>query len=148
MSKLRSDILEQAKVIRAATQTLAAYAPDEIAAAQPLELYDKWVADTAYKVDKLLVHNGKLYRVARDLTSSAVYPPDSEGVLALYRPIDVTHAGTLDDPIPYVDGMDCDKDKYYSFEGNTYLCKADLKPCVWKPGTDGMWQWEKVKTEG
>lgn len=148
MSKARSDILQQAQEIRKATQTLAAYAPDNVAADQPLALYDEWAADTEYKQNNLLVCNGKLYRVAQNLTSSAVYPPDAEGVLALYRPIDVTHAGTLDDPIPYVDGMDCDKDKYYSFEGNTYLCKADLKPCVWKPGTDGVWQWEKVKTEG
>lgn len=144
MSKLRSDIFEQAKAIRAATQTLAAYAPDEIAAAQPLELYDKWVADTAYKADKLLVHNGKLYRIAQDLTSSAVYPPDSEGVLALYRPVDKTHAGTREDPIPYVDGMDCAKDKYYSYADKVYLCKADMPACVWPPDTAGLWQWEAV----
>lgn len=144
MNKARTDLLEQARALRTAIQAVAAYAPDNVAADQPLALYDVWKADTEYKQNKLLVCNGKLYRVAQNLISSAVYPPDAEGVLALYRPIDVTHAGTLDDPIPYVDGMDCDKDKYYSFEGNTYLCKADLKPCVWKPGTDGIWQWEAV----
>lgn len=143
MSKVRSDILQQAQEIRKATQTLAAYAPDEIAAAQPLELYDKWVADTAYKADKLLVHNGKLYRVAQNLTSSAVYPPDAEGVLALYRPVDKTHAGTQEDPIPYVYGMDCTSGKYYSYNGKIYLCKADLKPCIWNPDSS-IWQWEAV----
>ena len=144
MSKARTDLLEQARALRAATQTVAAYAPDDVAADQPLALYDAWKADTEYKQDKLLVYNGKLYRVAQNLTSSEVYPPDAEGALALYRPVDKTHAGTQDDPIPYVYGMDCAKDKYYSYAGKVYLCKADMPACVWPPDTAGLWQWEAV----
>lgn len=144
MSKARSDILQQAQAIRKATQTIAAYAPDEVAVDQPLALYDAWKADTEYKQNKLLVCNGKLYRVAQNLTSSAVYPPDAEGVLALYRPVDKTHAGTQEDPIPYVYGMDCAKDKYYSYADKVYLCKADMPACVWPPDTAGIWQWEAV----
>ena len=33
--------------------------------------------------------------------------------------------------------------KYYSYNGKIYLCKADLKPCVWNPDS-GIWQWEAV----
>lgn len=145
--KPRTDLLEQARALRAATQTVAAYAPDDVAADQPLALYDAWKADTEYQQDKLLVHNGKLYRVAQNLTSSVVYPPDAEGVLALYRPVDKTHAGTLEDPIPYVYGMDCVEGKYYSYEDKLYLCKADMPSCIWTPGTAGLWQWEEVQSD-
>ena len=31
------------------------------------------------------------------------------------------------------------------YEGVTYLCKSDMLPCVWAPGSDGTeWQWEAV----
>lgn len=143
MNKARTDLLEQARALRTAIQAVAAYAPDNVAADQPLALYDVWKANTEYKQNKLLVCNGKLYRVAQNLTSSAVYPSDAEGVLALYRPVDKTHAGTQGDPIPYVYGMDCTSSKYYSYNGKIYLCKADLKPCVWNPDS-GIWQWEAV----
>lgn len=144
MNKARTDLLEQARALRTAIQAVAAYAPDNVAADQPLALYDVWKADTEYKQNKLLVCNGKLYRVAQNLTSSAVYPPDAEGVLALYRPVDKTHAGTQEDPIPYVYGMDCTSGKYYSYNGKICLCKADMPACVWPPDTAGLWQWEAV----
>ena len=61
-----------------------------------------------------------------------------------YRPLVPGHAGTIEDPIPWVSGMDVDEGKYYSFSRKTYLAKADMKPCVWTPGTPGLWQWEEV----
>ena len=91
-----------------------------------------------------LVHNGQTYRVVQDVTPIESQPPDMDGMLAVYRPIEREHAGTLTDPIPWVYGMDCYSGKYYSYEGNTYLCKADMIPCVWAPGTAGLWQWEAV----
>lgn len=71
-------------------------------------------------------------------------PPHGEGMLAVYRPIDKAHTGTQEDPIPWVYGMDCTAGLYYSYNGVVYLCKADMKPCVWAPGTAGLWQWEAV----
>ena len=40
--------------------------------------------------------------------------------------------------------MNCEEGKYYSYEGKTYLCKQTMTPCVWAPGTAGLWQWEEV----
>ena len=91
-----------------------------------------------------LMHAGQCYRVVQAVTPLESQPPDSDGMLAIYRPIDKEHAGTLKDPIPWVNGMDCFKDKYYSNEGKVYLCKQDMTPCVWAPGTPGLWQWEVV----
>lgn len=71
-------------------------------------------------------------------------PPHGEGMLAVYRPIDKGHAGTVDDPILWEYGMNCYEGKYYSHSGKTYLCKQNMTPCVWEPGTPGLWQWELV----
>ena len=91
-----------------------------------------------------LTHKGQCYRVVQSVTPIESQPPGGEGMLAIYRPIEREHTGTLADPIPWVYGMDCYSGKYYSYEGNTYLCKADMIPCVWAPGTAGLWQWEAV----
>lgn len=122
------------------------YAADEVAASLPVEIYDAWTPGEHYAKDKLLQHGGKLYRVAQELDASEVYPPDSEGVLALYRPVEPSHAGTLEDPIPWVYGMDCLAGQYFSYEGKVYRVATggDMIPCVWAPGTAGLWQWEEV----
>ena len=66
-------------------------------------------------------------------------------MLAVYRPSDREHAGTLADPIPWVYGMDCLEGKYYSCEGKRYLAKLDMLPCVWTPGSAGTSTvWEEV----
>ena len=92
-----------------------------------------------------LVHNGQTYRVVQDVTPIESQPPDMDGMLAVYRPIEREHAGTMTDPIPWVSGMDCKEGKYYNYEGKTYLCKSDMLPCVWPPDTPDMWQWEVVE---
>ena len=91
-----------------------------------------------------LMHEGQCYRVVQDVTPLENQPPDMEGMLAIYRPIEREHTGTLADPIPWVSGMDCKEGKYYRYEDKTYLCKADMIPCMWPPDTPDLWQWEVV----
>ena len=91
-----------------------------------------------------LVYNGQTYRVVQDVTPLESQPPDMEGMLAICRPVEREHAGTMADPIPWVSGMDCKEGKYYRYEDKTYLCKSDMLPCVWPPDTPDMWQWEVV----
>jgi len=93
-----------------------------------------------------LMHNGQCYRQVQSgaVTPIESQPPGGDGMLAVYRPIDREHAGALSDPIPWVSGMDCKEGKYYRYEDKTYLCKGDMIPCVWTPGTAGLWQWEAV----
>lgn len=93
-----------------------------------------------------LMHSGQCYRQsqAAPVTPQAHQPPGGEGMLAVYRPIDREHAGTMADPIPWVSGMDCEEDKYYSHEGTIYRARQDMRPCVWPPDTPGLWQWEVV----
>ena len=96
--------------------------------------------------DTIVNDGGTLYRVVQDNTTpQAGQPPHGEGMLAVYRPIDVGSTGGADEPIPWLYGMDCYEGKYYSYEGKTYLCKQNMTPCVWAPNTPGLWQWEVLE---
>ena len=123
--------------------------PDETALEMP-DLFRTWeevLADGKTVAENSIINDGgTLYRVVAPggVLPQAHQPPHGEGMLAVYRPIDTAHAGTLEDPIPWVYGMDCTSGLYYSYNAAVYLCKADMKPCVWAPGTAGLWQWEAV----
>ena len=90
--------------------------------------------------------NQTLYRIEQDLVKPIEnQPPHADGMLAVYRPISPEHAGTLEDPIPWVYGMDCLEGVYFSYNDHVYRVTAggDMKPCVWAPDS-GIWQWELV----
>lgn len=108
-------------------------------------LFEAWAAGTKYVKGNRLVHEGVVYEVQQAVTAQAHQAPGSTGMLAIYRPISAsgdTADGSRDKPYAYLNGMDVSTGKYYSFEGKLYLAKSDMKPCVWNPGTAGMWQWE------
>lgn len=105
----------------------------------------EWAAGQNYKAGDIVNRNGTAYRVVQDVLSLENQPPDADGMLAVYRPISLTSSGTIDDPIPFENGMDVTSGTYYSYNGKVYLAKADMLPCVWPPDTPGLWQWEEVK---
>ena len=121
--------------------------PDEQALEMP-DLFYTWdealAAGEELAANTVLNLDGQLYRVVQAVTPQAHQRPDGEGMLAIYRPIDETHAGTEDDPIPFVYGMDTEQGKYYSYNGKLYLCNLTMAPCVWPPDTAGLWQWTEV----
>ena len=154
----QADIDSMTSVMQqAAPQQLAAFARVMAVQAAPTltdnqaltmpDLFPTWeqVLEEAQplKKDSIINDGGTLYRVVQDNTiPQAHQPPHGEGMLAVYRPIDKSHEGTADDPIPWIYGMDCHEGTYYSYNGKTYLCKSDMLPCVWAPDTAGLWQWE------
>ena len=110
--------------------------------------WDEVLADGSDLAENEVINDGgQLYRVVQDGTTPQEHqPPHGEGMLAVYRPIDKQHAGTPSDPIPWVSGMDCEEDKYYSHEGTIYRARQNMKPCVWEPGSDGSdTVWEVYK---
>ncbi len=124
---------QQETVIRAAAQTL----PDDVAAQAPL-LYPAWDWQSC-KRDMIVNYNGQLYRVLNIPTDNR--PPDAAGMLAIYRPIVPAHAGATADPIPWVYGMDCKAGLYYGYADQLWLCKSNMAPCTWIPGTaPTMWE--------
>lgn len=138
MSKARSDILEQAKAIRAATQTLVAYAPDDAALAAPAVLFDEWSANgVAYVKGDIRQHDGLLYRCIQAHTSQSDWTP-SAAVSLWTRIADPTQewpewiqpAGAHD---AYAKGAKV------SHNGKHYVSTADAN--VWEPGVYG---WEEA----
>ena len=145
-AKLSGQLSAAAKLyVQAATDV-----PDETALEMP-DLFKTWeevlAAGQNVAQNAIINDGGTLYRVvaAGGVLPQEHQPPHGEGMLAVYRPIDTAHAGTLEDPIPWVYGMDCTEGLYYSYNATVYLCKANMTPCVWAPGTAGLWQWEAVE---
>ena len=94
---------------------------DDNTALTGIELYPVWAVGIAVAKDSRYQYNGKLYKVVQAHTTQADWTPDVTP--ALWTVIDVTHAGTIDDPIPAVAGMEYVYGKYY-IEGETvYICK-------------------------
>ena len=98
---------------------------------------------------RIITKDGQPYRVAQEVTPQAQQTPGMDGMLAIYRPIDEGHAGTLEDPVPWVYGMDCLAGTYYSYNGDIYLVEpgGNMIPCTWPPDTAGMWQWKKITSK-
>lgn len=140
---------QQAVTLMRAMARTTTNIPDAVALSIP-DILPTWQEFLDRKMDipsgVCLMHDGQCYRQAQSapIKPEAHRPPGSPGMSAVYRPIVSGHAGTLDDPIPWVYEMDCYNGKYYSHGEQTYLCKQDMTPCVWAPGTAGVWQWEVV----
>ena len=94
---------------------------DDNTALTGMELYPVWAVGIAVSVGDRYQYNGKLYKCVQAHTTQADWTPDITP--ALWAVIDVTYAGTIDDPIPAVAGMEYVYGKYY-IEGKTiYICK-------------------------
>lgn len=94
---------------------------DDNTALTGIELYPVWTVGIAVAKDSRYQYNGKLYKCVQAHTTQTDWQPDVTP--ALWTVIDVAHAGTIDDPIPAVAGMEYVYGKYY-IEGETvYICK-------------------------
>ena len=72
----RTDILEQAKAIRAATQEMGRTAADDVALSCPA-LFDEWKAGVDYVTGDIRKRNGNLYRCLQDRTSQEDWTPEA-----------------------------------------------------------------------
>lgn len=71
-------------------------------------------------------HDGKLYRTEQPTYKFvAHYVPGAAGTESLFSKVDKSHAGTIDDPIPYEGNMEIYNGLHYSQHGITYLCIRD-----------------------
>ena len=72
-----------------------------------------------------LTHGGKLWRTEQpEMTIQEHYAPGT-GTESLYSEICESHAGTLEDPIPYNGNMALESGKYYSQNSKIYRCTRD-----------------------
>ena len=73
------------------------------------------------KAGTVLRHGNRLWRAVQTHTPLSIYPPSID-TASLYTKVDKSHAGTLEDPIPYEQNMAFEQGKYYSQYGVVYLC--------------------------
>ena len=94
-------------------------------AAAAVELFPKWEYPHDYVVGDRVndISTNKLYKCVQAHTSQALWEPAATP--ALWVVIDVTHAGTQDDPIPASRGMEYVYGLYYrdGEDGKLYLCQ-------------------------
>ena len=93
-------------------------------------VYDTWeyLAEIKYTAENAgfrFRHGKQLYKTRQDKHTFAPEWVPGINTAALYEAIDIEHAGTVDDPIPYAQGMELFAGKYYSEDGVTYLCTRD-----------------------
>lgn len=70
-------------------------------------------------------HGGKLWRTEQpEMTIQEHYAPGM-GTESLYSEVCETHAGTLEDPIPYNGNMALESGKYYMQDVKIYRCTRD-----------------------
>lgn len=106
-------------------------ATDDVAA-RSTELYPDWAAGLEVKAGDRYQCDGLLYKALQDHVTQDNWKP-GQATASIWQVIDVTHAGTLDDPIPFALNMEVYKDKYYTWEGKTYLCTRDSGIALQKP---------------
>ena len=84
---------------------------DDNTALRMLPFYPEWAAGTTYTVGYKVKRNGRLWRVLQAHTSQVGWEP--ENAASLWEQINETHAGTMDDPIPYSGNMALTDGLYY-----------------------------------
>ena len=112
----------KAKQLRQLIEQLAVTLDDETALTG-VELFPIWTIDRAYAVGDKVQRGGKLWRCIQAHTSQAGWEP--ENAASLWTEICESHAGTLEDPIPYSGNMALESGKYYSQDGKVYRCTRD-----------------------
>ena len=109
-----------AMLIRQQINTLTV---DDNTALRMLEFYPAWASDTDYTEGYKVQRSGRLWRCLQAHTSQAGWEP--ENAASLWTEICESHAGTLEDPIPYSGNMALESGKYYSQNSKTYRCIRD-----------------------
>ena len=96
---------------------------DDNTALRMVAFYPEWAENAEYTIGYKVQHNGKLWRCIQAHTSQAGWEP--ENAASLWTEICESHAGTLEDPIPYSGNMALESGKYYSQDNKVYRCTRD-----------------------
>lgn len=107
-------------LISAQINTLAV---DDNTALRMMAFYPEWAGGTAYPVGHKVRYSGKLWRVIQAHTAQVGWEP--ENAASLWEQICESHAGTLEDPIPYDGNMALTAGLYYHQDYEIYRCTRD-----------------------
>jgi len=97
------------------------------------DMYPEWSEFINKKLTQgmKVQYDNKLYKVRQGIAAVLENQPPSIYTAALYEEINETHAGTLEDPIPYNNNMELEEGKYYSQNEVTYLCTRSTGQAVY-----------------
>lgn len=137
--KLEPDMYEMVSAVRMMAQPqLLTLSDDE--AVKVKALYDPWASKIGKEIkkDNKVYYDDKLFKARQDINPVLENQPPGSGTQSLYEEINETHAGTLEDPIPYnsehdplFSGMELEEGKYYIQDGITYLCTRNMDIAVY-----------------
>jgi hypothetical protein len=133
----RSRPLTEAEVSRMLiTQQINTLTVDDNTALRMRDFYPTFesiVGQTIEKQGFKFTYADKLWAtVQHNLLIQAHYPPGI-GMESLYTEVCETHAGTMEDPIPYNGNMRLENGKYYIQDNVIYLCTRDTVNPVYNP---------------
>jgi hypothetical protein len=105
----------------------AAQSLEDAVAITAVELFPYWkqLVSAGKTVEKgfRFQYEGQLYRTEQpSYTFVETYVPGSAGTESLFSRVDESHAGTLDDPIPYERNMEIYEGLYYVQNDVVYKC--------------------------
>ena len=127
---MRTDILQQARAIRASMDAAAIVLTDEQAAKAP-RLYPTWAAGLTVKAGDRLYYPGtdRLYKVVSDHTTQADWTPDTAA--SLYKAIGMTSEGYPEWAQPLGASDAYNTGDIVSYNGKLY--KSTIDANVWAP---------------
>ena len=96
---------------------------DDNTALRMTTFYPEWAANAEYTIGYKVQRSGRLWRCLQAHTSQAGWEP--ENAASLWTEICESHAGTLEDPIPYNGNMALESGKYYMQNSKIYRCTRD-----------------------
>lgn len=101
---------------------------DDNTALDHMDMFDDWKAGVLYKVGQERKYppedpEALLYKCTNEHTSQSDWTPDV--AKTLWAVVNKSNAGTIDDPIPAVVGMEYTKGLYYIEDGVTYLMNRE-----------------------
>lgn len=133
ITSMNENILQQSSLL---TASINAFGLPANKALEFKNMFPEWTKDVVgkevdaefrfrYKADGEEEYT--LYEVIQKHTAQAQYPP-SVNTGSLYKVVEVEHAGTKSDPIPYKQMMDLVVGKYYEQYGVIYECYNAATP--------------------
>lgn len=131
-----ADFIQVAAARNLMTATKAGIQTMDLTDGESLEvkdMYPEWseFINKALTQGMKVQYDNKLYKVRQYIAAVLENQPPSIHTAALYEEINETHAGTLEDPIPYNNNMELEEGKYYSQVGVTYLCTRSTGQAVY-----------------
>ena len=126
----KADLMERSRPLTAEevsrmllTQQVNTLEVDDNTALRMREFYPAWAINVAYPVGHKVQHDDRLYKALQPHTSQVTWEPTNAP--SLWTEVCETHAGTLDDPIPYNGNMTLTDGLYYTQNYEIYKCIRD-----------------------